>query len=168
MELSELKGLIDALVDADADVEKAENLLKASKEKARLLREETIPGVMMEMELDEVKLDTGEKVSIKQDVYASIPKASTGAAYEWLDKNGFGGMIKTDVSVSYGRGDLEAAVDLRNDLADKGLEVDMSQSVNAQTLKAFLREQIAKGCEIPLDLFGARPIWTTKITKSKK
>ena len=162
--LDQMAALARALVDADASVDTAEVNLKDAKERARVLREETIPSAMQELGLEELKLETGQKLSIKQDVYASIPSHFRGAAYEWLESNGFGGLIKTDLTVRYGRGELEEAKALRQHLIEYGVQSDVTQNVHAQTLKAFLREQITMGANVPLDLFGARPVWTAKIT----
>lgn len=162
--LSEMAELARALLDADKDVERVEGDLKDAKERARVLREETIPAAMQEMGLEEVKLETGQKISIKQDVYASIPAASKGAAYDWLNEHGFGGLIKVEVSATFAKGEQDAALELHKQLLAQGLQPDLDQSVHAQTLKAFLREQIAAGTNVPLDLFGARPVWTAKIT----
>lgn len=156
--------LARALVEADAGVDEAEGALKDAKERARVLREETIPAAMQEMGLEEVKLETGQKISIKQDVYASIPAASKGQAYDWLNEHGFGGLIKVEVSTTFAKGEQDKALTLHTTLTNMGLQPDLDQSVHAQTLKAFLREQIADGNNIPLDLFGARPVWTAKIT----
>jgi len=156
--------LARALVEADAGVDEAEGALKDAKERARVLREETIPAAMQEMGLEEVKLETGQKISIKQDVYASIPAASKGQAYDWLNEHGFGGLIKVEVSTTFAKGEQDKAITLHTTLTNMGLQPDLDQSVHAQTLKAFLREQIAAGNNIPLDLFGARPVWTAKIT----
>lgn len=156
--------LARALVEADTGVDEAEGALKDAKERARVLREETIPAAMQEMGLEEVKLETGQKISIKQDVYASVPAASKGQAYDWLNEHGFGGLIKVEVSTTFAKGEQEQAIQLHKQLAEQGLQPDLDQSVHAQTLKAFLREQIAAGNNIPLDLFGARPVWTAKIT----
>jgi hypothetical protein len=51
------------------------------------------------------------------------------------------------------------------------LDPMLERGVHPQTLKAFLREQLSKtreeGDDIPLDLFGARPVWVSKITPPK-
>lgn len=163
--LTEMAELARAMVDADKAVEQAEATLKVATESARQLREETIPAAMQELGLEELKLDTGEKLSIKQEVYASIPKANQAEAYAWLEEHGFGGLIKTEVSTPFGKGELEAAMQLVERLQSEGLPAEASQSVHAQTLKAFLREQLAQAADIPLELFGARPVWTAKLTK---
>lgn len=162
--LDSMAALARALVDADAAVEQAEVNLKDAKERARVLREETIPSAMQELGLEEIKLDTGQKLTVKQDVYASIPSDKKEEAYNWLDVNGFGGLIKVEVKTDYPKGEAQAALQLFQELQDRGLNAQYGQNVHAQTLKAFLREQIAAGSNVPLDLFGARPVWTAKLS----
>lgn len=162
--LDQMTALARALVDADGYVKEMESNLQDAKERARVLREETIPSAMQELGLEEIKLETGQKLSVKQDVYASIPKDYKAAAYQWLEDHGFGGLIKTAVSVYYGKGELEEAQVLSEKLHDIGLSPELTQEIHAQTLKAFLREQISAGATIPLDLFGARPVWTAKLS----
>ncbi len=162
--LDQMAALARALVDADGSVEQAELNLKEAKERARVLREETIPSAMQELGLEELKLDTGQKLSVKQDVYASIPTAQKDAAFQWLEDNGFGGLIKVEVAADFRKGEADAALELFKELQQRGLQVGFDQSVHAQTLKAFLREQLAAGTNVPLDIFGARPVWTAKIS----
>lgn len=162
--LDSMAALARALVDADVSVEQAEANLKEAKERARILREETIPSAMQELGLEEIKLDTGQKLSVKQDVYAAIPAAQKEQAFTWLEQNGFGGLIKVEVTADYRKGEADAAMQLFAELQERGLQVEFGQSVHAQTLKAFLREQLANGTNVPLDLFGARPVWTAKIS----
>ena len=162
--LDSMAALARAMVDADASVEQAEVNLKEAKERARVLREETIPSAMQELGLEELKLDTGQKLSVKQDVYASIPSDKKDEAFQWLDENGFGGLIKVEVKTDYPKGEAQAAYALFEELQTRGIQARYGQNVHAQTLKAFLREQIAAGTGVPLELFGARPVWTAKLT----
>lgn len=163
--LDDMAQLARALVEADEGVEQAEESLKRAKERARMLREETIPSAMQELGIEELKLDTGQKLSVKQEVYASIPADKKGQAFTWLEDNGFGGLIKVGVSVDFGKGEIDVANDFFESLCDSGYDPNFDTSVHPSTLKAFLKEQIASGASIPLDLFGARPVWTAKITK---
>ncbi len=162
--LDDMTTLARALLDADQEIDQAEQSLKEAKERARVLREETIPSAMQELGLEELKLNTGQKLSIKQEVYASIPAANKEAAYDWLNTNGFGGLIKVEVAADFRKGEQEVAMQLFNRLQEEGLQVHFDQGVHAQTLKAFLKEQLSIGSNIPLDLFGARPVWTAKIS----
>ncbi len=167
--LAEISALAKQLIAKDRSVEEAELALNTVKEEARFLREETLPMAMAELELKEFKLDTGEKIGVKQEVYASIPAANKPDAFSWLEEHGFGGLIKTEVGVSFGRGELDAALQLESQLLEQGLKPETTRDVHSQTLRAFLREQLEAGnAELPLELFGARPVWTAKVTAAKK
>lgn len=163
--LTEMTELANALVAAESAAAEAENIFKLKKETARILREETVPAAMQELGLQDLTLATGQKLSVKQDVYASIPPESKHAAMEWLNQHGFAGLIKVGVQTDFGKGESARAYELFTELQRRGLPVQYGENVHPQTLKAFLREQIAKGADVPLDLFGARPVWTTKITQ---
>jgi hypothetical protein len=139
-------------------------VLKDAKEFARVLREETVPCAMQEMGLDELKLSTGQHISIRQEVYASIPVSCKDVAFRWLSDHGFGGLIKIAVTTQFAKGEQLNAIELTKTLQTMGLQPQLDQSVHPQTLKAFLKEQLAHGANIPLDIFGARPVWTAKIS----
>lgn len=162
--LTGMTALVRALVDANDDVDKAEQALKEAKERARIIREETIPCAMQEIGLQSMVLDTGQKLKIAQEVYASIPAENKPLAYKWLNDNNFGGLIKIRVVTDFGKGEQAQALDLYNELVGRGLQSVAGEDVHAQTLKAFLKSELAKGTSIPLELFGARPVWTAKIS----
>jgi len=161
--MNDLSALANALIDADTEVDRAEKALKDKKEAARRLREEALPAAMQEVGLTKVTLDSGRVISIGQEVYASIPAANKPAAYAWLESHDFGGLIKTQVSTEFGRGEMDEAKKLEQELREKGLSCSLDRSIHAQTLKAFIKEQLAQGKELPLDLFGAMPVWVAKV-----
>jgi hypothetical protein len=161
--MNELASLAAALVEADRNVDVAELELKKAKEHARTLREETLPMAMQELGLSDVKLATGEKIVVKQDVYLAVPAERKEEAWAWLEDHGFGGLIKTEVKAAFGRGEVDAALGVLSGLRAEGVDAVLKRDVHAQTLKAWAREQIAAGADLPMDLFGARPVWTTQI-----
>jgi hypothetical protein len=164
--LAEISQLARALLEADRAVMLADEELKQRKEAARILREESLPMALLELGLREVRLESGEKISIKQDVFAAIPAARREEAFNWLEAHGFGGLIKTAVALRFSKGELEQAQDLYEDLLADGFAPELTREVHAQTLKAFLREQLeAATVELPLELFGANPIWVAKISQ---
>jgi hypothetical protein len=163
--LEELTGLARSFIEAESAVALAEESLKAAKEKARLLREETIPSAMQELGVESIVLETGQKLAVKQDVYATLTEDNKPQAFKWLVDNNFGGLIKTEVKTQYGREEYDTAVELLQELHGRGLTASLDETIHAQTLKAFLREQIAKGeLDLPLELFNARPVFVAKIT----
>jgi len=163
MNIAELTTLAQDLIAAEHECLRAEQLLKNAKEAARVLREVTIPNVMDELGLQDITLDTGQKLFITQEVYASIPAKCRDEAFAWLNANGFGALIKTQLKTVYGKGERENAAKLQIELSKRGLDTVMEESVHPQTLKAFIKEQIKNGNKIPLDLFGAQPVSIAKI-----
>lgn len=168
MDLKKLAQLTKALIAADARVDDLADQLKKAEETARIIREETIPNVMLEEEIKEVVLDTGERVKIDQEVYCQIPANGKEKAYKWLEQHGHGGLIKTEVTIEFGKGELKKAAKFAATCLSRKLNAELAQSVHASTLKAFLKEQIRERKRVPLATFGARPVWTTKILPAKK
>ena len=132
------------LLQAEEDTAAAEQALKDKKEAERKLREETIPGMFAELGVEKLVLSDGSTFTCKQEVYASIPADRREEAYAWCERNGFGGIIKTEVVVPFGKGELEKAQELMDNLISE-LGIDnavIDRSIHAQTLKAFLKERI--------------------------
>jgi len=161
--LKELTRTVQVLLKIDVDIAAATQKLKEAKEKSRVLREETIPGAMLELGIESITLETGQKVTIKQEVYAAIPAANKMQAFQWLNDHGYGGLIKTAVITAFGKGERETAVQLAVAMRSDGLDSSFIETIHPQTLKAWLKEQIRNGKAVPMDLFGARPVLTTYI-----
>lgn len=153
-ELSRLSELCVELQKAKDGVSFAEEALKVSKEKQRKLEEEEIPSLMAEVGLSEVKLEDGTKVTVSEEVRASIPKAKIAAAMGWLRDNGFEDIIKNQITVKLNAGDDEKARTILQTLEDFGVIGELKEAVHPSTLKAFVKEQDAAGVEMPEKDFG--------------
>jgi hypothetical protein len=155
----------------EQDVAAAEDALATAKEALQQVKEVDLPEAMREVGLKTFTTEDGAVVTIHPEVQVAISVANRPAAYQWLIDNGFGGLLKLNVSLHFDRGDREKAEKLAAQLIKKGIEVDVEQSVHAQTLKAFAKERMAdteSELEFPLDLFGARPYTVAKIKKAKE
>ncbi len=167
--LNAMAELVRSFKEAEKTVKTAKEELSKAESAYRTLKEETIPGAMAELGLKNLTLDSGEVLSIHPEVYASIPADFREKAFAWLEDNDFGGIIKSEVVVEYGRKELEAAKELLSQLKEQGCEgAYLNESVHPQTLKAFLREQLRKGAAVPLELFGARPVNEAKLKSSSR
>jgi len=181
--LEELTAAAKKLIEAEKATEDAENALKVAKEKERVMREETLPGMMQEIGVEKMTLLDGNEITVKQEVYASVPAHAKERAWAWLETNGYGGLIKTEVAVEFGKGALEEAHELIDKLASIGVtNATLSRDVHAQTLKAFLKERLANPkiaddytpeeieagqTPLSLEMFGARPVMTAKVKQKK-
>jgi hypothetical protein len=155
-DLTRLVALGEQLVSRRAELEALEEQVKHFKAGVLQLEREDIPMLMAEIGVNQVTLTSGQTITLKEDCDARISDANKPAAFGWLLKNGFGGIIKTAVSVAFGRGDRETAAKITEELRDRYPErtVEMEEVVHPQTLKAFVKERMAAGDAIPVDLFG--------------
>ena len=104
--------------------------------------------------LNEIVLSSGEKISIGEFYSAHISKANQEVAYQWLTANGHEGLIKNEVSLRCGRNESEVVNETVSNLKARGLSPEVRQSVHPSTLKAFVREQLTSGNDIPTEPFG--------------
>ena len=167
MELKQMSELVHALVKAEARASTIETQLKVANKKAQYLREESIPTAMQELGLTRLDLEDGQIITIKQTVYARIPVDNKLEAFSWLEDHELGGAIKSTIKLEFGKGELEKADDLMHDLESEGYSPTFDRNVHGSTLKAVLKEEIAKGTVVPLDLFEARAVFVANVKESK-
>lgn len=115
-----------------------------------------LPAAMQDLELTEVKLADGSRITVKPEYHCSIPKAKKDEAMQWLRDNELGDVIKTFVSAEFGRGEDALAIALTERLRVKFPDrpVLMEAGVHASTLKALVKERFESGNPLPEELFG--------------
>jgi len=158
--ITEISAFAALQLSHQSRVATLEQALKDASTALRQVQEVDLPAAMAAAGVQSITLPTGEKVTIKEDVYASIPKDERyEQAMAWLRNHGFGDVIKSEVKVAFGRGEEAQQVALLAELKVNGWNNHSeSVGVHASTLKALIREQLAKGAEFPMDLFGAIPV----------
>lgn len=165
--LGELSALCAQMQAAERSIEEADATLKSRKATLRAIATEDIPALMTELGVQEITLDSGEKIKVALEVFAAIPKAVHDEAMVWLEENGFGGLIKTTVEISFGRSEQSRALEVYEDLLEKGLDVATSAGVHASTLKAFAKERLEANATLPEQLFGIQAVNTAKLIKAR-
>ena len=111
-----------------------------------------------------IKLKDGSAVEVKPFYAARIPLSKVDDAFTWLRENGHGDLIKNNVMLTFGRNQDNEAKSLIADLREKGHNVKQAEKVEPMTLKAFVKEQIQGGKNVPADLFGVYVASKSKIT----
>lgn len=158
-ELSEISALATLQIQRQITLEKAELAVKEAAEALRQVQEIDLPNAMLQAGVSEIRLPDGQRITLKEDVYASIPKDRMFEAIAWLKENNLADVIKNEIKVNFGKGEEAAAAALVNELNAHGwTNYDNKTTIHPSTLKALIREQLAKGANIPLDVFGAGPI----------
>lgn len=116
--------------------------------------ERDLPMALNAAGLASFETEDGRHVGIKEEVFASITKANEDAAHKWLRDNGHGSLIKNEFKISFTKDQDNMAGDFEEDLKQRGLDYKRNEAVHAMSLRAFVKEQIAKGTPVPMDLLS--------------
>lgn len=163
-EVKEIAALAERQLREQEVVATLELHLKQAQAALRQTQEVDLPNAMQQAGVSEIKLPTGEKITIKDGITASVPKDRKQEVCQWLRTHGFGDIVSEDVSVSFGRGEEQQARETADRLRELGLQPALVTDVNTARLKALITEQMAKGKEVPLEMFGAVQ-WTKAVIK---
>lgn len=130
-----------------------------------------LPDALAAIGLSSLRTHDGRELSVVEFCEGTVPtlgtiakaKAADRPALEarrrfvlnWLREHGHGGLIKTEVTVAFGKGEDELAQAAAAALRERfGLEPQQSENIAPQTWLAFIREMIDSGEALPLDDMG--------------
>lgn len=153
--------------ELDEEIADAEAALRILVTQRKTLIEDTIPNLMSEAGQDDIKTVDGVRVTIKETLRASIPKAKTAEALAWLIKHGQSAIIKREFGLKFGRDEADKADEALNAIVAAGFMPSDKQSVHSGTLSSTLKELIAEGEDVPLPLFGGF-VQTAAVLKTAK
>jgi hypothetical protein len=154
---NELKGLQQQIEDKEKEISEL-------KKQAKEYEERTIPDMMQEAGVQKLELADGTKVEVKPFYAAKIPESRNDEAFSWLRDNGHGDMIKNVLTANIDKGQDNQVSELIKICEQLGFAYSQKQKVEPMTLKAFIKEQVEKGKEVPFDMFGVYIANKTKIT----
>ena len=163
----QLSGLVRRLNEKQEQIDETEKYLKELKAEKQRIAFEHIPMLMDEMAIERIDVD-GLTVKLKPFVSASIPADRKQEAFNWLREHGHEGIIKNEIVVSFGKGEDNVAGDVMYQLEEKGFHPEQKTHIHSMTLKGFIREQVEKGNNIDLDLFGAFVGRTAEVKRNSK
>jgi hypothetical protein len=166
--LERLTELAKDAVALEKELEADEAALKEKQGRLDKILMGYIPDIMKELDLEEYKLKDGSKIAVKEDIKTHLSEEHKPEAFAWLRANDFDGIIKTVVSANFGKGEADLAEKAREALVAAGFtQAALSDSVHHTTLKAFVKERLEEGTNIPLDVFGVFEFTKAVITQPK-
>jgi len=160
---SDIAKSCNKLLETQKELNTLDDHIKTLKETESTLSEQTIPDLMHRAGVSLIKLKDGSSVEVKPFYSARIPVSRTEEAFTWLRDNGHGDLIKNNVLLTFGRTQDNEAKSLVADLREKGHNVKQTEKVEPMTLKAFVKEQIQEGKDVPSEVFGVYVANKTKI-----
>ncbi|CAB4169779.1 hypothetical protein UFOVP1082_24 [uncultured Caudovirales phage] len=155
-QLSLVSLLVKELGEIDSMIVSVESELHNLNDRKKFIEQKRLPDAMSDVGFDELKLTDGSKITVRQEYYASITGVKKQHALAWLKENGFDDVIKTEVKVSFTRGQNVDAGVLFNEINEQypSNKVEISENVHPSTLKSMVKEQFESGSPMPEDLFG--------------
>jgi len=153
--LDKVARLANKANDLQEVVDRKEEELRDAKNALRKVTDELLPEAMENLNLEKVVMKDGSEISIKAIYGASIPKNRVDEAYDWLREQGYGDIIKNNITVTFGKGEDQDAQAFMLVCGDQGFTPQQTEKIEPMTLKGWFREMIESGKAIPLELFGA-------------
>lgn len=169
MELKEIIAQAELAEALQAEIAVDAAVIKTKAATLRGLLVETIPSMFIENGLQDITLTSGAKVGLKMIFAVSMPAPGTvagakperrkelskrvTACINWIKKHKGAALVKHVVTVQFDAGTEGEARALFAELRKRKLNPSGSKSVNANSLKAFLKEKWMADVEIPVELF---------------
>lgn len=156
--------------DIEASILTLEQGIADRKKELQDLRTKIIPDLLRSIGMNSFSLADGSVVELKDELFPDIPAAKREAAYEWLRENGHGDLIKHEIKVTFGMGEDLEALTIRKMLHEHNSPLNFTEkeTILAQSLRAWVREQERRGTELPNDLFSVHRVTTAHLKTSKK
>lgn len=148
------QGIVDEIEDLEAQ-------LTVKKEELRQLDEVRFPKLLDDAGVESftVPSNKGEgtlKITVQEKLYGSLPKdpEERQVAMKELVRLKADGIFKAEVTAPFGKGQVEQARKVVELLKSNGVVAKLEETVHAQTLQAWAREQLRNGVVVDLDKLG--------------
>lgn len=161
--LEQLHKLADECVLLESKIKDQEGVLSATKAAYQFLKSQSLPRLQMELQ-QPLFVYKNRQFDLNNYVSGSLPKEEPerSAAYAYLDELKAEGLIKTVLSIAFGKTQHNEALDLYEQLKESGYPVEIETGIHAQTLQAFARRMLEDGEEIDWEKLG---LFVGKITR---
>ncbi len=133
-------------------VEQLTEQLKLAKGAQQHLEFVELPDAMDSVGVSEFTTTNGTSIKIVPFIDARISAANREAAHAWLRENGHEGLVRHTVVFDIPKGGDNYAAALISDAKAQGYTVTDKESVHTSTLKAWAKECLSEGIELPTDL----------------
>jgi hypothetical protein len=163
--LDALRAECERLRDDVMEIEDLTTRLETATARRQKRVAETIPGLMDEARVPSITLAAAGNlpsvtVSVRPYYRANIAAdwepEKRKVAFDWLDANGCGDLIKTSVSARFAREDRARALEVVAMLREAGVsDVEVDQAVAWATLTSWLKKRHEDSLPLPpLDVIG--------------
>ena len=139
--LKELQELVALFKRQNAEVDELEEQLKNAKKRFNQTSQEAIPTLLHSHGLSEIRLMSGEKIFVKEDLSVTITDEQK--FFDWLEFRGEDDIIK--LQLHFDRTESDKLSKLFAWLLDNEFDYEMHQGVHGQTKKKYFKEVLGLG-----------------------
>lgn len=170
---AQLDKLALDVLKIDERIEKGEALIKELKAQRRKIVMVVLPPALQSVGLKEYTTVDDLVVTVKTIVSGSLPKEEKARkeAIEVVMKAGGEGLFTHEVSIGFGKGDMDKANQVLEAIGKLGFNhAVLEDKIHPQTLCAFVREKMASGEQIDVEKIGVfvAPEADIKLKKKKR
>lgn len=154
--LEQLATLANRMKEKQRAIDDLEKRLENEKYEYENISSKEIPILMSELRMKSFTLDDGTFFNVVPVLKVTAPKNKINEIEDWLNNNGHGGLVKTNIDVSLPRTSdkLPDITKIIKVLDTMGIEYEVKKGIHYQTLNKWGREMEEEGMVIPEDLFS--------------
>lgn len=144
-ELAQLETLVREYRELEEQIERQEAALAASKTTFRVIGQESIPNLLNQHGLSEIRLRSGTKVIVKEDASVSVPDDKKPAFFDFLKSRNEEDIVK--LNLQFKKMPIEKQKELFEFLNNYDYEYESERGVHPMTLKAYFKKVLGVGEE---------------------
>jgi len=165
-DLQALTNLAAYQQELEDRIAETEQVLKDLGEKLRTVSWQQIPEMMEKLGMETFTLKGGHTIKVEQKLQLSVPKKNKDQAYAWVEEQGGSAIVKRAFVIAFDKEQEKLARKFKADCDRRkvSLPIEETKAVHSSTLNKFLRDKMADGVDVPLDLFGGFQQKIAKIT----
>ena len=145
---------VEKLQGIQKQIKDLEDRVKDLKEDEKYFSCVVIPKLMEDMNLASLKLKDGSELTVKKIFSATLKADKKAEGIHWLRDNGLGDIVKNNITVTFGQGEDNKAVEYAGLARERGYEPTQDEKVHHASLTVVMKDFKEKGNEIPSDLFS--------------
>ena len=145
---------VEKLQGIQKQIKDLEDRVKDLKEDEKYFSCVVIPKLMEDMNLASLKLKDGSELTVKKIFSATLKADKKAEGIHWLRDNGLGDIVKNNITVTFGQGEDNKAVEYAGLARERGYEPTQDEKVHHASLTVVMKDFKEKGNEIPTDLFS--------------
>lgn len=139
--------------EIEEEIDQLERDLKAKKAAFDAVSLEALPEAMEQAGVEEFTLSNGRKIGIKTKLFVSVSKANMGSFLNFVRRQGSGDLIKSTLTIAFGKDEEEKRLAIFQDLTSRGDLVDndikSEEGIHHSTLRAYVKRGLEEGVEFP-------------------